>query len=147
MQRLFRITLLLIFASLILFACTNRNIVTEKSNEDEKAEELGEAYGFTMFKITFDTTEMKDALISSYDEKVDKTEATYENKISDVYLHGDKAMEKLDEIFKELELDSEMDDEDMIKEAAKAFEVLDYKTMKLNVTFKGHDTKELMMSK
>ncbi len=119
--------------------------MTEK--EDEDAKSLGEEYGFTMFNVTFDTTEMKEALVSRYDEKTDKTEAVYESKIDDVYLHGDEAMDKLDPIFKELDLNADMDDEDMVKETSKAFEVIDYQTMKLTVTFKGHDTKELMMSK
>lgn len=146
-RRILRMIFLLTLASLLLFACTNRNLVTKEVDEDEKAESLGEEYGFTMFNVSFDTTEMKEALIGNFDEKADKTEAVYENKINDIYLHGDQAMEKLDKIFKELELDAEMDDEDMIKETAKAFEVLDYKTMKLKVAFKGRDTKELMMSK
>lgn len=144
-KKRFQITILLCFAIVLLVACTNRSIVTKKNDEDP--EEIGEAYGFTMFNVSFDTTEMKEALVSRYDEKIDKTEAVYENKIDAVFLHGDKAMEKLDEIFKALELDSEMDDEDMIKETAKAFEVLDYRSLKLKVTFKGRDTKELMMTK
>lgn len=144
-KKRFQITILLCFAIVLLVACTNRSIVTKKNDEDP--EEIGEAYGFTMFNVSFDTTEMKEALVSRYDEKIDKTEAVYENKIDAVFLHGDKAMEKLDEIFKALELDSEMDDEDIIKETAKAFEVLDYRSLKLKVTFKGRDTKELMMTK
>lgn len=144
-KKRYQITVLLLFASILLFACENRNIVSKK--DDEKSDSIGETYGFTMFNVSFDTMEMKEALISRYDEKVDKTEAVYENKVDAVFLHGDKAMEKLDEIFKALELDPEMDDEDMIKETAKAFEVLDYKSMKLKVTFKGRDTKELMMTK
>lgn len=144
-KRRLQMFLLLMLTVVLLIACTNRSLVTKK--DDEEAKSLGEEYGFTMFKVTFDTTEMKEALVSSYDEKTDKTEAVYESKIEDVYLHGDEAMEKLDEIFKELELNAEMDDEDMIKETSKAFEVLDYKSIKLNVTFKGHDTKELMMTK
>lgn len=130
---------------LFLFACTNRSLVTKK--EDEEGKSIGETYGFTMFHVTFDTTEMKEALVSKYDEKTDKTEAVYESKIENVYLHGDEAMEKLDEIFKALKLDAEMDEEDMIKETSKAFEVIDYKSIKFEVTFKGHDTKELMMTK
>lgn len=131
--------------SILLFGCTNRSIVTKK--EDEEATSLGEEYGFTMFNVTFDTTEMQEALVSTYDEKIEKTEASYESKIDDVYLHGDEAMDKLDSIFKELDLNAEMDDEDMMKETSKAFEVIDYQTMKLKVKFKGHDTKDLMMSK
>ena len=40
-----------------------------------------------------------------------------------------------------------MDDEDMIKKASETFEISDYKSMKLKVKFKGHDKKELMMTK
>jgi hypothetical protein len=56
-------------------------------------------------------------------------------------------MEKLDKIFEELELDPEMDDEDMIKKASEAFEINDYKSLKLDVKFKGFDTKKLRMTK
>ena len=133
--------------SLLIVGCSNQNLVTNKETEDEEKESLGSEYGFTSFNLSIDTSEMKEALISEYDEKIDKTEAVYESKIDNVYLHGDKAMEKLDKIFKELSLDPEMDDEDMIKETSKAFEIIDYKVMKLKVQFKGHDTKELMMSK
>lgn len=139
--------IVVIFLLLLVVACSNRNLVTNTESEDEKKETLGSEYGFTSFNLTIDTTEMKEALISEYDEKIDKTEAVYESKIDNLYLHGDKAMEKLDTIFKELSLDPEMDDEDMIKETSKAFEVIDYQVMKLKVQFKGHDTKELMMSK
>lgn len=131
----------------LAIGCSNRNLVTKTESEDEKKESLGSDYGFTSFRIAVDTTEMKEALVSEYDEKIDKTEAIYESKIDNNYLHGDPALEKLDPIFKELALNPDMDDEDMIKEAAKAFEVNDYKVMKLTVTFKGHDTKELMMMK
>lgn len=141
-----QIVILLLLISILLSACVNRNIVT-KNDEDEEEESIGEEYGFTMFDVTVDTTEMKEALTSSYEVKSDKTEAVYENKIDAVFLHGDEAMEKLDGIFKELELDPEIDDEDLIKETAKAFEVMGYKSMKLKVTFKGYDTKELMMTK
>lgn len=143
--RILRMTFLLLLTSLLLFACTNRNLVTKK--DDKEADSIGEEYGFTMFTISFDTTEMKEALVSRYDESVDKTEAVYENKIDGVYLQGDEAMGKLDGIFKEWDLNADMDDEDMIKEASKAFEVIDYKSIKLKVAFKGHDTKALMMTK
>lgn len=139
--------IVVIFSALLIIGCTNRNLVTKTASEDEKKETLGDEYGFTSFILSIDTSEMKQALLSEYDEKIDKTEAVYESKIDNLYLHGDEAMEKLDKIFKELELNPEMDDEDMIKETSKAFEVIDYKVMKLKVQFKGHDTKELMMSK
>jgi hypothetical protein len=148
--KMIRIMLLIIFvsSSVMIFGCSNKSLVTKSDKEaDTPKEPLGDTYGFTFFDLSIDTKEMKEAIIANYDEKRDKTEANYENKIEDTYLHGNKAMEKLDTIFNELSLESDMDDEDMIKKASEAFEVIDYKTLKLKVKFKGHDKKELMMTK
>jgi hypothetical protein len=138
--------IVLLCSLLILGACSNRNIVTKGEDEKDK-DSLGSKYGFTFIDVVADTNEMKEALKVTYDEKKDKTEAMYENKIDDFYLHGNAAMEKLDKIFEELELDPEMDDEDMIKKASEAFEINDYKSLKLDVKFKGFDTKKLRMTK
>jgi hypothetical protein len=140
------IFIVLCCAIFILAACSNRNIVT-KGEEEKDKDSLGSKYGFTFLDVVADTNEMKEALKVTYDEKKDKTEAMYENKIDDFYLHGNAAMEKLDKIFEELELDPEMDDEDMIKKASEAFEINDYKSLKLDVKFKGFDTKKLRMTK
>jgi len=130
----------------IISACSDKNVVKDKPEDDEK-QSLGEQYGFTSFDVAIDTKDKKEAVTANYEEKPDKTEAMYENKMEDAYLHGDQAMDKLDGIFQELELDPEADDEDLIKQTAEAFGVMDYKTLKLTVTFKGHDEKKLMMSK
>ncbi len=138
----------MIFSIVLIVGCSNKNLVTESKAETENSTEaLGDTYGFTTFNLSIDTKEMKDALIANYDEKRDKTEAVYENKIDDLYLHGNKAMDKLDTIFNDLSLDADTDAEDMIKKVSEAFEIIDYKTLKLKVKFKGHDTKEFMMTK
>jgi hypothetical protein len=147
-----RMLIMAMISSLLLFsACSNKNIVTTTPSETDTSEEseksLGEAYGFTSFDLAIDTKDMKNALIATYDEKRDKTEAVYENKIEDLYLHGNKAMDKLDTIFNEMSLEPDMDAEDLIKKASEAFEIIDYKSLKLTIKFKGHDTKELMMTK
>lgn len=145
-----RIMLLItiIFSIVLIVGCNNKNIVTKSETEtDTSKEPLGDTYGFTSFDLSIDTKEMKQALIATYDEKSDKTEAVYENKIEDSYLHGNKAMDRLNTIFNELSLEPDMDDEDMIKKVSEAFEIIDYKTLQLKVKFKGHDKKELMMSK
>lgn len=129
---------------ILIVGCSNKNLVTES---DSPKEPLGETYGFTAFDVAIDTKEIKQAVTANYDEKRDKTEATYENQLEDLYLHGNKAMEKLNTIFEELSLEPDMDDEDIIKQASEAFEVIDYTTLKLTVKFKGHDIKKLMMSK
>ena len=133
---------------LIIGACSNQNIVTKDSDEEDKStESLGTEYGFTVFNLAADTKEMKGMLIVNYEEKRDKTEAVYENKGEDLYLHGDKAMEKLAPIFEELEFEPDMAEEDIIKKASETFEVMGYTTIKLTIKFKGHDSKAIMMSK
>jgi len=139
---------MIITTVLIMGACSNQNIVTKDYEEEESStESLGSKYGFTIFNLVADTKEMKGMLIVNYEEKRDKTEAEYENKGEDLYFHGDEAMEKLESIFGELEFEPEMAEEDLIKKASETFEVMDYTTIKLTIKFKGHDTKELMMSK
>ena len=133
---------------LIIGACSNQNIVTKDSDEeDTSTESLGSIYGFSQFNLSVDTKEMKGMLIVDYEEKRDKTEAVYENKVEDLYLHGDDAMEKLESIFEELEFEPDMPEEDLIKITAETFEVKDYEKLKLTIKFIGHDTKELMMTK
>ncbi|WP_255485795.1 YusW family protein [Sporosarcina sp. BP05] len=134
----------MISALLLIVGCSNKNLVTESESPKEP---LGDTYGFTAFDVAIDTKEIKGAVTANYDEKRDKTEATYENQMEDLYLHGDKAMEKLNTIFEELSLEPDMDDVDIIKQASEAFGVIDYKTLKLTVKFKGHDKKVLMMTK
>lgn len=131
---------------LIISACSDKNIVKNKPDDEEK-QSLGEQYGFISFDIAIDTKDKKQAVIANYEEKPDKTEAMYENKMEDAYLKGDQAMDKLDKVFQEMELDPDTDDEDLIKQTAEAFGVMEYKTLKLTVTFKGHDAKKLMMTK
>ncbi|WP_318616322.1 YusW family protein [Sporosarcina sp. YIM B06819] len=138
--------IVLLACQFIIIACSDKNIVKDKPDDDEK-QSLGEQYGFTSFDVAIDTKDKKQAVIANYEEKPDKTEAMYENKMEDAYLHGNQAMDKLDKIFQEMDLDPEADDEDLIKQTAEAFGIMDYKTLKLTVTFKGHDAKKLMMSK
>lgn len=142
-----RLVIIVVLAcQLVISACSDKNIVKDKPDDDEK-QSLGEQYGFTSFDVAIDTKDKKEAVIANYEEKPDKTEAMYKNKMEDAYLHGDQAMDKLDTVFQEMELDPDTDDEDLIKQTAEAFGVIDYKTLKLTVTFKGHDTKKLMMTK
>lgn len=128
----------------MLVACTNRQIVTTENVEPEA---LGEKYGFTMLQVSLDTKSMKDALVSRYEETSDAVEASYEHKIDGVYLHGNDAMKKLEEIFGELDIDPEMEDTDLLKAVSEAFGVKDYTRLKVQVTFRGYETKELMLMK
>ena len=78
-----KIQVMAVIASLFIFsACGNQNLVTDLPADTETTKDsVGETYGFTVFNVAIDTKEMKQALVASYDEKIDKTEASYENKI------------------------------------------------------------------
>lgn len=139
-----RVWLVVLICCFMLVACTNRNIVTDEQIDEA---ELGEAYGFTMLQVSFDTQSLKEALVSRYEEKPDEIEATYENDIDGVYLHGNDANKKLAEIYGDMDIDAETDDYDLLKAVAQAFGVEEYTSMKLQVTFRGFETKELMLMK
>lgn len=143
-------SLLFVLLSLLIVngACGNKNIVTEMPTGTEQSKESpGETYGFTSFDLVIDTRGMKGAILVGFDESSDRTEATYENKIDNLYLNGNKAMDKLNTIFEELALEPDMDDEDMVKQVAETFEIKDYKRLKLKIKFKGHDEKQLTFTK
>jgi hypothetical protein len=144
-----KVLMMAILSTIVLIgACSEKNKVTKTPEGEEiSTESPGTVYGFTLFDLAIDTKDMRHALVANYSEKKDKTEALYENKTEDLYLYGNKALEKLDPIFKELDLDPEMDDVDIIKKASEAFELIDYTSLKIKVKFKGRDIKELQMSK
>jgi len=82
-----KLLIAMIFSIVLIVGCSNKNLVTESEAETGSSKEaLGDTYGFTSFNLSIDTTEMKEALIANYDEKRDKTEAVYENKIDDYLL-------------------------------------------------------------
>ncbi|WP_438318255.1 YusW family protein [Sporosarcina sp. FA9] len=147
-SKVFRYVFLLMITVLLCSACGNKNKVTVfPDGMKEKDNEPGEVYGFTEFNMTIDTKEMKDAIIVEFKEGHDKTEAVYENKIENIYLYGNKALEKLGSLFEALDFDPTMEDLDMIKKASDVFEINDYTSLKLDIKFKGYDKKQLKFMK
>lgn len=133
---------LFIIALFLLTACSSKNILPE-----EKANEVVDTYGITMITVTIDTKEQKEALNVSFSEKKERSEAEYVNKIDNVYLHGEKAVNKLMEVFSNHEMNPDMDETELIKRISEAFEIHDFKMIRLQITFKGYDSKEIMMTK
>ncbi|MBB4826165.1 hypothetical protein HNO89_003402 [Sporosarcina luteola] len=139
-----KLTSILLLFILVLFACSDRSIVTDRK---EMKGNVGDTYGFTSFHLTIDTKMEKELVSVSYEEKPKRIEAEYENKEKGISSYGNKAMKKLDAIFKSLELTPDMAEEDMIKTVSKTFEINDYKMIKLSIKFVGHDAKEIQLSK
>lgn len=139
---------LIITIILLCSACGNKNKVTELPGDMEPTEiEPGEIYGFTELNMTIDKKELKEAILVEYKEGHDKIESVYENKIENKYLHGNKAIDKLSSMFDALDFDPTMEDLDMIKKVSEVFEIKDYKSIKLDIKFKGHDKKQLKFMK
>ncbi len=132
---------------LLLSACTERDKVSKFPEGIEDASSLADVYGFTSFELSIDTQELKQAIVATFEVKKDFADANYENMIDKEYLYGNKAMTKLDEVFNELAIDSDMDAEDLVKEIARVMEMTDYKSLRLGIQFKGHDKKEIQLTK
>lgn len=126
----------------MISGCSNQNIVPKK-----EASNVVDTYGITTFSVTIDTKEEKEALKASFTEKKERSEAEYLNKKQEVALHGKKALEKIMDTFDKMEPDPEAEETELIKSAAEAFGFKDYQMIRLEITFKGYDSKEIMFSK
>lgn len=133
-----------ILASCFIIAsgCSNQNIVPK-----EKASNVVDTYGITTFSVTIDTKEEKEALTASFTEKKERSEAEFSNKKQEVTLHGEKALKKITEAFDKIEPDPEAEETELIKKVAEAFGYKDYQMIRVEITYKGYDSKEIMFSK
>ncbi|MDN4607864.1 YusW family protein [Sporosarcina highlanderae] len=134
--------IILIQLLLIATACSDQNIIPK-----DKAKNVVDTYGIKTFSVTIETKEQKEALKASFTEKKDRSEAEYSNKKDEVNLHGEKALKKIIEAFEKLDPDPEADEVELIKKTAEAFDFKDFQMIRLEVIFKGYDSKEIMFSK
>lgn len=147
-SKVFLFICLLITTLLLCSACGNKNKVTVfPDGMKEKDNEPGEVYGYTEYNMTVDIKELKEAIIVEFKEGQNITEALYKNKIDNIYVHGNEALEKIGPLFESLDFDPTMEDLDMIKKASEVFEINDYTSLKLDIKFKGYDKKQLKFMK
>lgn len=137
-----RLFFMLACCFVMLSGCSNQNIIPKK-----EAGNVVDTYGITTFSATIDTKEEKEALKASFTEKKERSEAEYLNKKQEVALHGEKALEKIMNAFDKMEPDPEAEETELIKSVAEAFGFKDYQMIRLEITFKGYDSKEIMFSK
>lgn len=137
-----RSAFILIMLVTLLFACSNQNLISDK-----EAKEIVDTYDITAFSVVIDTNEQSEVLSASFTEKKDRSEAEYSHKKDEVNLHGKKALDKINEALEKMKPTPETEETELIKQVAEAFEFSDYKMIKVEITFKGHDSKEIMFSK
>lgn len=127
---------------MMVSGCSNQNIIPKA-----EASNVVDTYGITRFTVTIETKEEKEALKASFTEKKERSEAEYLNKKQEVALHGKKALKKITQAFEKMEPDPEAEETELIKKVAEAFGFKDYKMIRVEITFKGYDSKEIMFSK
>ena len=84
-------------------------------HEDEKeggSMETGEGYGFTKFDLEIDV-DGKDAIEADYDV-TEKADADYENKLKNIKLKGNKAMDELNKLFMEIRITKDTPQQEVI---------------------------------
>ena len=132
----------IVLGFILLTACSNQNLIPEK-----EAKEIVDTYGITSFSVIIDTKEQSEVLSVSFAEKKERSEAEYLHKKDEVQLHGKKALTKISEVLAEMDIDSETDETSLVKKTAVALEFTDFKKIKIDITFKGHDGKKISLSK
>lgn len=132
---------LLIISVLIIGGCSKRSANEPKDNPIIKTEtenaggslEHGDGYGFNQFELEIEVGEHEQIKI---DYDVTKyVQADFENTFENFDLEGEKAMEKIRELFVYLLLENDTPEEEVIKKVTQFYNVQDYSKFELDVNF------------
>lgn len=148
------ITSAILFSSVLLLgACGNDEQVTEPITDDAAgtnegtedanpegglAEENvgGEVFGFVDFDLDVDYPDQDDALQVSYEEDRDLVESEYENKLTNENLEGNDAFDIIEPLLAQLELTTDMSDEEVINKVIEVFEIeSNYESIEIDVEY------------
>jgi len=120
---------------------TNSN-TTDNTMKDKDAvtKNADTDYGFTSLSIEADVNGDMDAIDISYDRENDGTEAEYQYK--DENKRGDAAMTELDAKFKNLKVDADTSEKDVIAEVERVFAIHDASRLEVEIDFSDGTEKE-----
>ena len=135
---------LLLTGALLLGGCGNLGKNADKPNreeaviinEDEKeggSIETGDGYGFTTFDLDIDV-DGKDAIEADYDV-TEKADADYENKLKNVKLKDDKAMDELNKMFLEIRITKDTPQQEVMNKILQWYGLEAYTKFDLEVNF------------
>jgi hypothetical protein len=136
-----------ILLSIFLFAACGGNNSTNEDSMTGANQTSTFNYNFRSFDLDIDTPEQRDAVEVSYEEEKNGYEAEYKNKMADLNLSNEKAMEQLDTIFSSLDIDLNTTDEEVIRRVSEAFGGVDFTDFKLEVEYKDGGEKEYISRK
>lgn len=144
LRKLNIVTTLVITGALLMSGCGNfgknaDNPNREEAiiiNEDEKVGgsiETGNGYGFTSFDLEIDV-DGKDAIDADYDV-AEKADADYENKLQNVKLKDNKAMDELHKMFLEIRITKDTPQQEVIDKILQWYGLDTYSKFDLDVNF------------
>ncbi len=105
-------------------------------NEDEKTGgsiETGDGYGFTTFDLDIEV-EGKDAIEADYDV-TKNADADYENKLKNINLKGNKAMDELNKMFIEIRITRDTPQQEVMDKILQWYGLETYTKFELEVNF------------
>jgi hypothetical protein len=105
-------------------------------NEDEKTGgsiETGDGYGFTTFDLDIDV-DGKDAIEADYDV-TEKADADYENKLKNIKLKNNKAMDELNKMFLEIRITKDTPQQEVMDKILQWYGLETYTKFDLEVNF------------
>lgn len=164
------VAILMLTALLTLGACgpddhaevtqdtTNNDIKNDidDSETGENPADTGESYGFKKFELEIDYPEQEEALKVNYEESKDSTDAEYKTIGNDIALDsgdenidatGDEAMAHLRTLLTDLQLKEDMDDEEIISQIIKTFDVKDdYTKIEVDITWLNKEETKIEMT-
>ncbi len=120
---------------------TDNNTGTNNTNTNESA------YSFREFdlEVKYDKNKEYEA---SYENDNEGVEASIEDDRNNDRVHGNDAVDRLDPIFKKLDIDANTSQEDVISKVVSAFELDDnYQAIEVDITFNDGTTKEYRNTK
>lgn len=146
-------------SALFLAACGNDDevtqVLTEEAIDYDGAVEAnpgggledenigGEVFGFTEFELEVDYTDQDDALEVSYEEDRDLVRAEYADNVLDETVEGNDAYDIIAPALAELELTSDMADDEVLAKVIEAFNIEpDYEAITIDVTYADGTDKE-----
>jgi hypothetical protein len=135
---------LLLTGALMLGGCGNLGNNADKPNreeaviinEDEKeggSIETGDGYGFTSFDLDIDV-DGKDAIEADYDV-TERADADYENKLKNVKLKDNKAMDEFTKMFTEIRITKDTPQQEVIDKILQWYGLEAYTKFDLEVNF------------
>ncbi|MFC4410770.1 YusW family protein [Chungangia koreensis] len=137
----------LIFLSIILFAACGGGNATNVDSTTNASQSSTFNYNFRSFDLDIDTVDQRDAVEVSYEEEKNGYEAEYKNKMANLNLRNEKAMEQLDSIFSSLKIDPNSTDEEVIQRVSEAFGGVNFTEFELEVEYKDGGEREYISRK